>query len=118
MGTRTSFSFYKCSTKVLGDEKSVIGHVDDIVIHNSELDDHLATLVSVLHILTSAGFNINASKFQFDRPEIKLLGYIICDSTLRPDTIRIEAILSYPPPKNRKEFRNFLAYASSTSSSL
>jgi len=87
---------------VLGDEKSVIKYIGDIVIHRPEFDDHLATLDSVPHKLTSAGFTINDSKCHFCRPEIKFLGYIICESTLRPDPRKIEAILSYPPPKSQK----------------
>jgi len=92
---------------VLRDKKNVITYVDDIVIHSPGFDDHLATLDSVLH-KRFAGFTINASKCHFCRPEIKFLGYIICDRTLRPDPRRIEAIHSYPPPKNQKQFRKFL----------
>jgi hypothetical protein len=94
--------------RVLSDEKNVITYVDDIVLHSPGFDDHLATVDSVLHKLTSAGFSINASKCYFCRPEIKFLVYIFCDRTLRPDPRRIEAILSYPPPKNQKLLRKFL----------
>jgi hypothetical protein len=86
----------------------VITYVDDIVLHSPEFNEYLATLDSVLHKLTSAGFTINASKCHFSRPEIKFLGYIICDRTLRPDPQRIKAILSYPPPRNQKQLRKFL----------
>jgi hypothetical protein len=108
-GYKNSLSaFIRALQKVLGDEKNVITYVDDIVLHSSGFDDHLATLESVLCKLTSAGFTINASKCHFCRPEIKFLGYIICDRTLRPDPRRIQAILSYPPPKNQKQLRKFL----------
>jgi hypothetical protein len=106
-GYKNSLSaFIRALQKVLGDEKNVITYVDDIVIHSPGFDDHLATLDSVLHKLF-AGFTINANKCHFCRPEIKFLGYIICDRTLRPDPRRIEAIHSYPPPKNQKQFRKF-----------
>ena len=72
MVTRTTFRLLqRALQKVLGDEKNVITYVDDIVLHSPGFDDHLATLDSVLHKLTSAGFNINASKCHFCRPEIK-----------------------------------------------
>jgi hypothetical protein len=37
---------------VLGDEKNVITYIDDIVLHSSEFDGHLATLDSILRKLT------------------------------------------------------------------
>jgi hypothetical protein len=93
---------------VLGDEKNVITYVDDIVLHSTEFDEQLESLDSVLHKLTSAGLTMNASKCLFSRPEIKFLGYIICDRTLRPEPQGIEAILPYPPPRNQKELSKFL----------
>ena len=81
---------------------------DHIVLYSLGFDDHLATLESVLHKLNSARFTINASKCHLCKPEIKFLGYVICDRTLRLDPRRIEATLSYPPPKNQKQLRKFL----------
>ena len=108
-GYRNSLSaFVMALQKVLGDEKNVITYVDVIVLHISEFSDHLATLDSVLNKLTLAGFTINASKCHFCRHEITFLGYIISDRTLRPDPQRIEAILSYPTPRNQKQLRKFL----------
>ena len=74
--------------------------VDYIVIHSPEFDNHLATMGSLLHKITSAGFTININYCHFCRPEIKFLGYIISDCTIHQETRRIEAILSYTPPKN------------------
>ena len=84
---------------MLRDENNVITYEDHILLHSPGFDDHMATLDSVLHNLTSAGFTINSSKCHLCKLEIKFVGYIICDRTLRPDPRRIEAILSYPPPK-------------------
>jgi len=93
---------------VLRDEKNVITYLDDTVLHSPEFDDHLGTPNSVLHKFTSAGFTINVNKRHFCRPEIKFLGYIISDCTLRTAPRRIETILSYPLPKNQKQRRKFL----------
>jgi len=101
-GYKNSLSaFIRALQKVLGDKNNTITYVDDIVLHSPEFDDHLATLDSVLHKFTSAGFTINATKCHFYRPEIKFLGYIISDCTSRPDPRRIEAILSYLLRKTR-----------------
>jgi hypothetical protein len=85
----------------------VITYVDDIVPHSSNFNDHLATLDSVFHKLISEGFTINASKCHFCRPEIKFLGYIISDRTLRPEPRKIEAILTYPLRKTKNSSESF-----------
>jgi hypothetical protein len=109
-GYKNSLSaFIRALQKVLGDEKNVMTYEDVIVLHSPGFDDHLATLGSVLLKLNSVGFTINTSKRHFCRPEIKFLGYIICDRTLRPDPRRIEAILWHPPPKTQKQLRMFLS---------
>ena len=86
----------------------VITYVDDLLTHSSSFDDHLEHLDRVLHKLTTAGFTINASKCNFCKPEIKFLGHIICDRTVKADPERIEAILRYPVSKNQKQLRKFL----------
>ena len=86
----------------------MITYVDDIVLHRSGFEDHLPTLDFILHKFNFAGFTINAIKCHFFRPDIKFLGYITSDHRLRPDSWRIEAILSYPPLENQEELRKFL----------
>jgi hypothetical protein len=83
-------------------------YVDDLLIHSSSFYDHLEHLDWVLHKLTMAGFTINASKCNFCKPEIKFLGHIICDKTVKTDPEKIEAILRYPVLKNQKQLRKFL----------
>lgn len=74
--------------------------VDDLV-HSSTFSEHLQHTGAVLHKFTTAGFTVNAAKCQNCKPEIKFLGHIISDKTVRPDKERIEAILRYPAPKNQ-----------------
>jgi hypothetical protein len=56
----------------------------------------------VLRKLTEAEFTINASKCNFCRTELSFLRGVT------PCPKRIEAILSYPLPKNQKQLRQFL----------
>jgi hypothetical protein len=106
-GYKNSLSaFVRALQKVLGDEKNVIMYVDDIVLHSSEFIDHLATLDSVLSKLTSAGFTINASKCHFCRREIKFLGYIISDRTLRPTLKELKPSFPIPPQEIRNSSEN------------
>ena len=82
--------------------------MDDLIIYSSTFTEHLQHINAVLHKLTHAGFTVNAAKCQFCKPEIKFLGHIISNKTVRPDKERIEAILRYPVPNNQRQLRNFL----------
>jgi hypothetical protein len=97
--------------KVLGDDEinnNLVMYVDDLLIHSSTFNEHLKHINAVLHKLTTAGITIDAAKCQFCKPEIKFLGHIISDKTVRPDKERTEAILRYPGPKNQRQLRKFL----------
>ena len=102
-GFKNSLSaFIRALETVLGDDEMndhVITYVDDLLIHSSTFHDHLEHLDRAFRKLATAGFTINASKCNFCKPEIKFLGHIICDKTVKADPGRIEAILRYPVPK-------------------
>jgi len=83
-------------------------YVDDLLIHSSTFTEHLHHIDLVLDKLTSAGFTVNATKFQFCEPEINFLGHIISDEGVKADRGRTEAILRYPVPKNQRELPKFL----------
>lgn len=111
-GFKNSLSaFIRALEKVLGDHEinnNLVMYVDDLLIHSATFDDHLKHINVVLHKLTNAGFTINAAKCQFCQPEVKFLGHIISNETVRPDPERVEAILKYPAPKNQRQLRKFL----------
>ena len=111
-GTKNSqAAFIRAIEKVFGDDEinnHVVMYVDDLLIHSPTFSEHVKHLDTVLHKLTTAGFTINAAKCQFCKPEIKFLGHVISDKTVRPDKERIESLLRYPTPKNQRQLRKFL----------
>jgi hypothetical protein len=83
-------------------------YVDDVTIHSPDFRSHIEHLKTVVGRLTAAGFTINAGKCNFCKTEITFLGHVISNGGVAPDRRRIEGILSYPPPKNQKQLRQFL----------
>jgi len=110
-GFKNSLSaFNRALEKVLGDDETnnnLVMYVDDLIVHSSTFTEHLQHIDVVLHKLTTAGFTVNAAKCQFCKPEIKSLGHIKSDKTVRPEKERIEAILRYPVPKNQRQLQKF-----------
>lgn len=111
-GTRNSqAAFIRALEQVFGDDEYIeylVTYVDDILVHSATFAEHINHLNKVLCKLTTAGFTINAAKCQFCKPEIKFLGHVISDQTVKPDRDRTEAILRYPVPKTQKQLRRFL----------
>jgi hypothetical protein len=104
-------AFIRALEKMLGSDEvtsHVITYVDDLLIHSATFSDHLYHIDRVLERLTTAGFTVNAAKCNFCKPEIKFLGYIISDKTVRGDPERTAAFLRYPAPKNQKQLRQFI----------
>jgi hypothetical protein len=103
-GLRNSLPvFVRALNLTLGTDTSdfALSYVDDLVVYSPIFSYHLQHLNIVIGKLTKAGFTINASKCSFCRPEITFLGHVISNKGVTPDPKRIEAILSYPRPKNQ-----------------
>ena len=104
-------AFIRALEKIFGegtDQEYLVTYVDDLIVHSETFAEHMTHLDQVLTKLTTAGFTVNVTKCQFCQTEIKFLGHIISDKTVRPDHDRIEAILRYPAPKTQKQLRKFL----------
>lgn len=93
-------------------EHKVFVFIDDIIIVSPTFEQHISLLVRVLEKLKRANLTINFEKSKFFRKKLKYLGYVVDAYGLHADPEKIEAIVNYPTPKNRKEVRRFLGTAS------
>jgi hypothetical protein len=93
-------------------EHKVFVYIDDIIIVSPTFEEHISLLVRVRDKLKTANLTINFEKSQFFRKQLKYLGYVVDSNGLHADPEKVEAIVSYPTPKNRKEVRRFLGTAS------
>lgn len=93
-------------------EGNVFTYLDDIVLVNSNFDDHLDSIRHVKDQLKVAGLTVNMEKCVFARPSLKYLGYIIDKDGLRTDPDKVNAILNYPRPGTYTELKRFIGLAS------
>lgn len=93
-------------------ENRVFVFVDDIIIVTNTFEQHISLLNRVYEKLKIANLTINFEKSQFFRNQLKYLGYVVNSEGLHADPEKIEAIVNYPRPSNRKEVRRFLGTAS------
>jgi hypothetical protein len=90
----------------------VFVYLDDIVVATSTFQEHLSLLKRVFERLKSANLTINLEKSHFFRKELKYLGFVVDERGLRTDPAKVQAIVDYPTPTNRKEVKMFLGTAS------
>ena len=87
----------------------VRAYLDDLLIISEEcLDDHLEKLRLVLIKLREAGLKVNTNKSKFCALEIKYLGYTLTKEGMKPQTKKVQSILTLNPPTNVKELLRFL----------
>ena len=93
-------------------EHAVFVFLDDIIVISPTFEHHIAMLLRVHDKLKKANLTINFAKSQFFRTELKYLGYIVNSQGLQVDPSKVDAILNYPTPTNKKEVKRFLGTAS------
>lgn len=93
-------------------EGKIFTYLDDIVVVNSDFEDHIATVTWVKDQLRTAGLTVNMDKCVFARSSLKYLGYIVDKHGLRTDPEKVSAILNYPRPSTYTELKRFIGLAS------
>ncbi len=87
----------------------VRAYLDNLLrISKLSLEDHLEKLEEVLRQLCNAGLKVNATKSTFCTLEIKYLGYVLTRDGIKPQSNKVQAILSVKPPTGVRELRHFL----------
>ncbi|PNF31069.1 hypothetical protein B7P43_G17391, partial [Cryptotermes secundus] len=91
--------------------KFVYNFMDDLVVYSRSREEHLDHLREVFARLQKAGFTLNKNKLRLAQREIPFLGHLLSAEGIRILPERVEAITSFPPPKNLKAVRRFLGMA-------
>ena len=83
-------------------------YLDDLVIFSSSWEEHLDHLRKVLKRLQEASFTAKPSKCQFAMEQCVYIGHIVGSGTIRPASIKLEAVHKFPVPETKKQVRTFL----------
>ena len=92
-------------------DKSVVVFIDDILVYSKDTQEHEQHLKIVLHILREKRLFAKLSKCDFWLKEVSFLGHIVSAEGIRVDPTKIEAIVSWKPPRNVTDVRSFLGLA-------
>jgi hypothetical protein len=86
----------------------VLVFMDDILVYTATLEEHRKLLRQVLQILQDNQLLIKRTKCTFARSHIEYLGHVISGGGVATDPAKVEAVCTWPVPRNLKDIRGFL----------
>ena len=108
----TPATFQRVVNELIQDLEGVYAYLDDIVIASDNWEEHLHRLRGLLARLKTCGLTINLAKSSFCQAQVKYLGHVIGSGKILPKAENIEAIVTYPTPKDKKSLLRFLGMTS------
>ena len=87
-------------------------YVDDIMVFNSTLEEHLEHLSIIFGKLKQHNLKLKLKKSSFLHLETNYLGFVISEEGIKPDEKKIEAIKSLHVPTCVREVRSFIGMCS------
>jgi hypothetical protein len=82
--------------------------LDDILIYNHSLEEHISHLQQVLKVLRNNKLYLKSSKCTFAQHSLEYLGHIISHKGVATDQSKIQDMLNWLVPTNMTELRAFL----------
>ncbi|XP_053571958.1 maestro heat-like repeat-containing protein family member 1 [Bombina bombina] len=86
-------------------------YLDDILIYSNNMEDRKKHVLWVLSRLRTHHVYAKLEKCSFHTEEITFLGYKITSSGVKMEDGKIDTILKWPTPTNRKQVQRFLGFA-------
>ncbi|GBG72695.1 hypothetical protein CBR_g12263 [Chara braunii] len=96
--TNAPATFQRAMNDTLRDilEQYILVYLDDILIYNRTLEEHLRHLRDVLDCLHRHGFYAKLSKCRFAQHKVEFLGHYVSNLSLHMDDAKITAIAQWP----------------------
>lgn len=89
----------------------VFVYLDDLLIVTEDFESHLYCLERVARALKQAGLTINVKKSKFVFKELKYLGFVVANGSIKTDPEKVSAVLNFPIPQTKRQARGFLGLA-------
>jgi hypothetical protein len=94
--------------ELFGDLPSVEIYLDDFFVRGETVEDHNSRLEAVFQRCVKVNLKLNKNKCKFLQPELKYIGHVIGNQTLKPDPEKISAITSFQRPECKQDLQRFL----------
>lgn len=89
-------------------EENISCYIDDILIGTKTFKDHLLVLKRLFQRLVEYNFTIRLSKCVFFQKKVSFLGFEVSMEGISPEKKKLENIINFKEPKNKKQLQQFL----------
>ena len=93
--------------EVIADDFIIYGRGATLELAHS---DHDANLTAFLERARARHLRLNPDKYRFKVSSVKWMGHILCDSGLKPDPAKVQAITDLPAPTSVPELKRSWAW--------
>ena len=83
-------------------------YIDDVIVFGNTWEQHLERVRELFKRLKVAKLTVNLVKSDFGHAHVTYLGHIVGQGKVKSVTAKVEAIINYPVPRNKKEIMSFL----------
>ena len=90
--------------------REVLTYLDDINVLGTGFEDHLTNLRKVFERLQEHNLKLKPRKCKFFQTEVPFLGKLATRDGLAVDPKKIEAVISWPVPTNKRDVESFLGF--------
>ncbi|KAI5617705.1 hypothetical protein C0J50_22774 [Silurus asotus] len=101
-------TFQRMIHAVIKDLPNTSAYIDDLVTGNKTWESHLKDVGRLFEKLSEANLTVNLAKSKFGCAHVTYLGHVIGQGQVVPVDAKIQAVLAFPVPNNRKALRRFL----------
>jgi hypothetical protein len=92
-------------------DEGVIAYLDDILIYSEDEQSHIDLVRRVMERIRKAKLCVSINKSVIHQREVVFLGYHISENGISMTSDKVEAVKSWPVPRNVKDVQAFLGFA-------
>ena len=100
--------FMRNISSILSGMPFLFVYMDDVIIMSPNLEEHVDHIEQVFKKLSSYNILVNDQKCEFVKTEVEFLGHKITQDGIEIPESRVDLIMRYPEPKNKKQLERFL----------
>ena len=104
-------TFQRMMNNVIHGLEGCDAYIDDLVLYSQCWEDHKQLLKKFFDRLQDANLTVNLHKSEFCRARVVFLGHIVGQGEVSPVTSKVDAIVNFPTPMDKREVMRFLGMA-------
>lgn len=101
-------TFQRLVNSVISGLSGCEAYIDDLIVYSDTWNEHVDCIHSLFSRLKDAKLTVNLVKSDFCKASVTFLGHEIGCGQVKPIQAKVEAIVNFPRPTNRRELMRFL----------